>query len=376
MRSFAILLHPLIPPFDCLQYGILAYLMLLRSGPVCYAPFQSGLPSSGGNSHRNARAFASSSHASLPVTPPAFTASLVGSTLDAVQSGSNQQLRNSTTSLPGSSTASADATKRFSQFFLPGPSSSKSRFRLPLPGGGDNNKQSTPPRGIVVVNPGPRTGAASSLSRLDVIYAGNNLAVESDGRLYAALSCGALDRGVNWETRELARIPRFTPILPIKSTTWMVGGGGGKTAVRPSSPFQTLTTPGDYQPLAEMINRYEEYFQNSSAPILQKQEELTCLQRKVEYESQKVLQLMYDRQSGKAFTSPTTLATDSLNMKPNSSERARAAGSRQLDCISTGLADLHCLVNASAELLRKLTLDVRALQERVSMLTDTPGGTE
>nr|VZI19548.1 unnamed protein product [Spirometra erinaceieuropaei] len=328
------------------------------------------------------RTAAASSHASLPVTPPA--PAFAGSTVDTFPSGSGQrrrELRNSTTSLPGSTAPSADAAKRFSHFF-PLPSTSKSRFRLPhLGGSSSSNKlgvspstqQATPPRGIVVVNPGPRTVAASSLPRLDAITAAAaaaGLTETPEGRIFSAFSCGALDGGVNWEARELTRIPRFTPILPIKSTNWMMGGG--KTTVRSPSPSQSLTDPADFQPLAEMVNRYEEYFQNSAAPILQKQEELTCLQRKVEYESRKVLQLMYDRQNGKAFMSPTKASADLPHCKSTSSERPRAAGSRQLDSISADLADLHHLVTASTELLRRLTLDVRALQQRVSTLSDAP----
>ncbi|BHF81494.1 hypothetical protein SprV_0802462400 [Sparganum proliferum] len=322
----------------------------------------------GSDFHRTA----ASSHASLPVTPPAPAFAGSGS------SQRRRELRNSTTSLPGSTARSADAAKRFSHFF-PVPSTSKSRFRLPHLGGGGGSsgnklgvslstKQSTPPRGIVVVNPGPRTVAASSLPRLDAAVAG--LAETPEGRLFSAFSCGALDGGVNWEARELTRIPRFTPILPIKSTNWMMGGG--KTAVRSPSPSQSLIDPADFQPLAEMVNRYEEYFLNSTAPILQKQEELTCLQRKVEYESRKVLQLMYDRQNGKAFRSPTKAATDLPHWESTSNERPRVAGSPQLDSISADLADLHHLVTASTELLRKLTVDVRALQQRVSTLSDTP----
>ncbi|CDS41677.1 conserved hypothetical protein [Echinococcus multilocularis] len=214
----------------------------------------------------------------------------------------------------------------------------KARFRP------DANRRRQRPLSCVIPDQGPAfpsRGGASSSRQVVVVSAAPPSLFRSSS---TPKVCGAPTKwreDPQWEVYQLQnRVPRFEPLAK-----WRNLGGSDPT------------------PLVEMVEAYKRHHLVIADSVSHKQEEIICLERKIESTSKRAVESMQLRQRGGEFPNSSSTA-DSMTTV--------AAGTYQLERIFKGINELHDRFKGCERLLEELELQAKELEQK--MACDCCGG--
>ncbi|KAM7533441.1 hypothetical protein Aperf_G00000119369 [Anoplocephala perfoliata] len=171
---------------------------------------------------------------------------------------------------------------------------------------------------------------------------GNPIVVVSTGpsSLYRSSSSPKMMLGASgrwrddpqWEVYQLEhRVPKFEPLIKCRDLEGC-----------------------DSTPLFEMVGIYKRHYATAADIVHQKQDEILRLERKLDYESKRSLELMQLRQRGGGFQTPSTSSSASV-------ATTKAAGSYQLEKISKGIEELNNRFKTCDKLLNELKLQAEEI---------------